>query len=300
MLQWKDVNAAGGIGENEIWTKISQSGMFLFVSTNSKTLLDRESEELMGISLQSLMRPDSRLEVNRALENARSGKQVTVRHEIQSKRGQYLQVVTTFYPEQSPDKGKPTFLIAQTRLVKHTRPSMNPKQSSTSTIDERSMSVTSSKSTPTSWSASPATTVSRSSANSALLDRSSDGATPENNRGGGDDDEENIFEELKTTRSSSWQFELRQMQRTNKRFVEELNGLLAIRKKRKRRNGADQIEKECANCHTRVTPEWRRGPSGKRDLCNSCGLRYAKLVCSITPPPSFFFPFLQRDIPIQA
>jgi GATA zinc finger len=33
--------------------------------------------------------------------------------------------------------------------------------------------------------------------------------------------------------------------------------------------------KDCANCHTRVTPKWRRGPSGRRDLCNSCGLRWA-------------------------
>jgi hypothetical protein len=73
-------------------------------------------------------------------------------------------------------------------------------------------------------------------------------------------------------------FELRKIQRTNKRLVEELTALLASRKKRKRRKGVDQLEKDCANCHTRVTPEWRRGPSGKRDLCNSCGLRYAKLI----------------------
>jgi hypothetical protein len=36
--------------------------------------------------------------------------------------------------------------------------------------------------------------------------------------------------------------------------------------------------RDCANCHTRNTPEWRRGPSGQRDLCNSCGLRWAKQV----------------------
>ena len=90
--------------------------------------------------------------------------------------------------------------------------------------------------------------------------------------------EDNMFEELKTTRSTSWQFELRQMQRTNKKLVEELNQLVASKKKRKRRKGVDQLERDCANCHTKVTPEWRRGPSGKRDLCNSCGLRFAKLV----------------------
>jgi hypothetical protein len=92
--------------------------------------------------------------------------------------------------------------------------------------------------------------------------------------------EDNIFDELKTTRSTSWQFELRQMEKQNRLLAEELQGLLTRRKKRKRRKGLGQMEKDCANCHTRVTPEWRRGPSGNRDLCNSCGLRWAKQVGS--------------------
>ncbi|KAF9266787.1 GATA-domain-containing protein [Marasmius fiardii PR-910] len=31
----------------------------------------------------------------------------------------------------------------------------------------------------------------------------------------------------------------------------------------------------CANCNATSSPEWRRGPSGNKDLCNACGLRYA-------------------------
>lgn len=34
----------------------------------------------------------------------------------------------------------------------------------------------------------------------------------------------------------------------------------------------------CASCGTEKSPEWRRGPSGKKDLCNACGLRYARAV----------------------
>ena len=90
--------------------------------------------------------------------------------------------------------------------------------------------------------------------------------------------EENVFDELKTTRSTSWQFELRQMEKRNRLLAEEMQSLLSAKKKRKRRKGAGQSQKDCANCHTRVTPEWRRGPSGNRDLCNSCGLRWAKQV----------------------
>ncbi|KAJ3227797.1 hypothetical protein HK099_000051 [Clydaea vesicula] len=34
----------------------------------------------------------------------------------------------------------------------------------------------------------------------------------------------------------------------------------------------------CHSCHTKDTPEWRRGPDGARTLCNACGLHFAKLM----------------------
>ncbi|CAO3598748.1 unnamed protein product [Absidia cylindrospora] len=34
--------------------------------------------------------------------------------------------------------------------------------------------------------------------------------------------------------------------------------------------------KSCESCHTTHSPEWRRGPSGHRTLCNACGLRYSR------------------------
>lgn len=37
-------------------------------------------------------------------------------------------------------------------------------------------------------------------------------------------------------------------------------------------------EKKCENCQTNASPEWRRGPSGHKTLCNACGLRYARSV----------------------
>ncbi|TCD60860.1 hypothetical protein EIP91_009393 [Steccherinum ochraceum] len=33
---------------------------------------------------------------------------------------------------------------------------------------------------------------------------------------------------------------------------------------------------KCASCKVTHSPEWRKGPSGKKDLCNACGLRYAR------------------------
>ncbi|WFD30329.1 hypothetical protein MSPP1_001347 [Malassezia sp. CBS 17886] len=34
--------------------------------------------------------------------------------------------------------------------------------------------------------------------------------------------------------------------------------------------------KKCASCGKSNSPEWRRGPSGHKTLCNACGLRYAR------------------------
>eukprot|EP01137_Pigoraptor_chileana_P036006 Opistho-2@30887 len=35
-------------------------------------------------------------------------------------------------------------------------------------------------------------------------------------------------------------------------------------------------QKQCANCQSTRTPQWRRGPDGEMSLCNACGLRYFK------------------------
>lgn len=61
-------------------------------------------------------------------------------------------------------------------------------------------------------------------------------------------------------------------------MAEEVQSDSAARGKHKRRKEAGRLQKECANCHTRTTPEWRRGPSGNRDLCNTCGLQWARKV----------------------
>ncbi len=116
------VTAGGGIGDSELWTKMSTSGMFLFVSSNSRALLDRSPVELMGTSIQAMMRSDSKKEFSRVLELARTGtKATTFKHEMQNRRGQVLQAQTTIYPGDAEEGSKPTFLVAQTRFVKMSR-----------------------------------------------------------------------------------------------------------------------------------------------------------------------------------
>ena len=263
-----DVMTNGGFGESELWTKMSTSGMFLFISSNVRSLLDRQPEDLIGTSAQALMRQESKLEFGQKLEMARSGVKTTLKHDVENKRGQTLQAQTTIYPGDATEGQKPTFLVAQTRLLKLSRH----KSSTTSSapIEAKSTSPTSSSGTPVQNAANPnINSITTQAGGSGLLIGNQHEALAS---------EDNVFDELKTTRSTSWQFELRQMEKRNRLLAEELQGLLSSKKKRKRRNGPGNTQKDCANCHTRVTPEWRRGPSGNRDLCNSCGLRWAKEV----------------------
>ncbi|KAK4990889.1 hypothetical protein LTR50_002257 [Elasticomyces elasticus] len=293
-LSKHDIITSGGIGENELWTKMSTSGMFLFVSSNVRQLLDRQPEELVGVSIQSMMRPDSKVEFGRVLEMSRTGKKASVKHEMINKRGQVLQAFTTLYPGDAMEGQKPTFVVAQTRLVKHARgsqarPPLQPKGDHCGSSESAA-----SNTATTGYQASMANSSAGGAASPLSMSRyvTTDGAATtyagQNGLVLGHQDnslasEDNVFDELKTTRSSSWQFELRQMERRNRLLAEEVQSLLVSKKKRKRRKGAGQQQKDCANCHTRVTPEWRRGPSGQRDLCNSCGLRWAKLNGRVSP-----------------
>jgi PAS domain S-box-containing protein len=284
------VTAGGGIGDSELWTKMSTSGMFLFVSSNSRALLDRSPIDLVGTSIQAMMRSDSQKEFGRVLELARAGtKATTFKHEMQNRRGQVLQAQTTIYPGDAEEGSKPTFLVAQTRFVKMSRSTLLTSRTSIAPSPRTDQASGGSASSSTNMSANnstgqqpasrPPKTPQPSQSQSNTYDMTQPGtALCIGNQDEALASEDNIFDELKTTRSTSWQFELRQMEKQNRILNEELQGLLSRRKKRKRRKGFGQMEKDCANCHTRVTPEWRRGPSGRRDLCNSCGLRWAKQV----------------------
>lgn len=275
-----EILSVGGFRESELWTKMSTSGMFLFVSSNVRSLLDRQPDDLVGTSAQALMRADSKLEFGRSLELARTGVRATFKHDVQNKRGQTLQARTTIYPGDACEGQKPTFLVAQTRLLKPPRNLNRQAAIISPKADQKQTSPASSAGGISGGNKTPQST------GGDLHGTDGDGVTTQAGGSGlliGNQhealaSEENVFDELKTTRSTSWQFELRQMEKRNRLLAEELQILLSSKKKRKRRNGAGHLQKDCANCHKRVTPEWRRGPSGNRDLCNSCGLRWAKEV----------------------
>ncbi|TID13956.1 white collar [Venturia nashicola] len=282
----------GGIGDNEMWAKMSTTGMFLYISSTVRSLLDRQPEDLIGTNIQSLMRQDSKEEFGRILRVALTGQNTSVRHEITNKRGQVLQAFTWIYPGDATEGHKPTFLLAQIRLIRYQRGGGH-KGGSISKGDRASNSLFS---TPSrlQGSGTPMSTATTGTADTTKYRTPQDHPVSRAGHSGlllGNQHEslasdENVFDELKTTRSTSWQFELRQMERRNRVLAEEVQSLIASKKKRKRRRGAGALQKDCANCHTKHTPEWRRGPSGQRDLCNSCGLRWAKQNGRVSPRDS--------------
>ena len=239
-----------------------------------QTLLDRSPDELVGTSLQALMGDGSRAQFVRVLDKARAGEQITYTHDILHKSGLAMQAQTRLYPGDAIAGRKPIFLVAQTRLLKTApRPvaAMTTFQSDLRPMGSTSL-YTADESSAQDGLLNPGSSVSSAYSQPSMMEpligTQDSSPTPE----------DNLFDELEPTHCTSWQFELRQMEKNNRLLSEELASLLSNRKKRKRRKSSVNSQRNCANCHTRVTPEWRRGPSGLRDLCNSCGLRWAKQV----------------------
>ncbi|KAI1385303.1 uncharacterized protein F4822DRAFT_340771 [Hypoxylon trugodes] len=281
-LSRRELESNGGIGDSELWTKLSTSGMFLFVSANVRSLLDLQPESLVGTSIQELMRKESRAEFGRSIEKARRGRIVTCKHEVQNRRGQVLQAHTIMYPGDASEGQKPTFLLAQTKLVKASSRATGP---AVSTLSGRQGSAAHSSNDPKTMTGFAVLQGGHmpDEQRTGVLSAAAGGSMAPGNQDRALASDDNIFDELKTTRCTSWQYELRQMEKVNRVLAEELHGLLSNKKKRKRRKGVGNFVRDCANCHTRNTPEWRRGPSGQRDLCNSCGLRWAKQTGRVSP-----------------
>ncbi|KAK4124138.1 hypothetical protein N657DRAFT_633284 [Parathielavia appendiculata] len=312
-LSRRDVDAhTNGIGGSagdgsEVWSKISGSGMFLFVSSSVKALLELEPAELKGRSMQALMRQEARSEFGRMVEKARKGGGVVAfRHEVMHKRGQYVPAVTVLYPgDGARSGGRSSFLIAQTRLTKGAggRVIAAPGKGHGQHVGGGGGTILGTMERVPDQDAvnHPMNGVVATGKLTASKATYPDSAPGEESPSGGDEQEEqeeesedDIFAELRTTRCTSWQYELRQMEKMNRLLAEELSQLMVNKKKRKRRKGGGTAGggngsaggagvKDCANCHKRDTPEWRRGPSGNRDLCNSCGLRWAKQTGKVSP-----------------
>jgi pre-rRNA-processing protein SRD1 len=277
------------LAENDIWAKVSLSGVILFITTKVKPVLGRSPDDLIGKGLQEIMQPETggTATITQALEAASggqgpgmasvmgSGKETdeppSFKHQMWHRKGHALSAHTTLYTGDAAKGTKPSFLVAQIRFARSFPPS-----DGTSAAEDKSFATLTVVDTvpPQQYGAFGQ----RMPELSNLLDLN---GLPTGNRSSSSfADSATFFTELNPTRGSSWQIELRELEKQNRALADELQHLVARRRKRKRKHGAMAVEKICAMCNTKNTPEWRRGPSGNRDLCNSCGLRWAKQIRS--------------------
>lgn len=82
---------------------------------------------------------------------------------------------------------------------------------------------------------------------------------------------------LGPTRALSWTAERSALVAQNKELAQEIQRMLAARRREKRRRPPPSVEGHaCTFCKAKSSPEWRRGPGGPRELCNPCGIKWAK------------------------
>ncbi|ORX82533.1 hypothetical protein K493DRAFT_91526 [Basidiobolus meristosporus CBS 931.73] len=109
------IETCGGFNDKEFWCKLYLDGMILFVTKACEDVLGHPPSELEGTSLYQLVRSDRTTALTRAFQQAEQGITVKLAHNIQNKKGQYINVITTFYPGSTSIGGKPTFILSQTR-----------------------------------------------------------------------------------------------------------------------------------------------------------------------------------------
>ena len=295
------LGSSAALAENDAWAKVSLSGVILFVTTKVKPVLGRSPDELIGKGLQEIMKPETggTATITQALEAAcggqgagmatvtGSGKETdeppSFKHQMWHKKGHVISAHTTLYTGDAREGIKPTFLVAQIRFARSFPPSATAVSaagdSSLATLTGTARNTTLTVNDPVN---DPVPPQQYGALGQRMPDLSNlvglDGLPTGNRRISPSADPVTFFTELNPTRGSSWQIELRELEKRNRTLTDELQRLLARRRKRKRKQGAMAVEKLCAMCNTKNTPEWRRGPSGNRDLCNSCGLRWAKQI----------------------
>ena len=282
------------LANNDMWAKVTLSGIILFVTSRVKIFTGFDPDDLIGKDIHELMFALKPNAIAEALEAAAKGQRIefgekkcsnrindrsSFRHRMCHKDGHNLSAHTTLYVGEINHSNRPSFLVAHTRFAESRLSLAAPiaaykKQEigcvpSISRMSNPNFQHLNS-SAPVASLDQKASEISSAAGISDFSSRYRSSLSPEANA--------NLFSEWNFAHGRSWQTELRDLKIQNNALSNELHCLLEQRKERKRKQTAISLEKLCAVCNTKSTPEWRRGPSGNRDLCNRCGLRWKKLV----------------------
>lgn len=283
-MSWNELRRSGGLGDNEFWTKLSPEGMVLSSTSSVQNVLGFMQADMVGTSLFQLVKPEAVTELRSALMQCKAGAAVTVRHQLKSRRG-FVQVVTRFYPrrvdpmeddipvdDDTENCGpRHVSIIAQINEVSSEERKdkgsffhQAPAYQGTGESPMSEISMTSGKSSKSGL---------NQSSNFKALSHPSLVA-------------DNVFDELDTTRCTSWQYELHQLENLNKKLREEKEFLINLKRKRAEfqsaspasRGGfqlASPVPRSCVQCRTTDIKSWMSGPNGHATLCEDCGSRWA-------------------------
>ncbi|KAL0087163.1 GATA-type zinc finger transcription factor [Phycomyces blakesleeanus] len=240
-LPRKELMQYGGAGVgSEFWVKASLSGLYLHVSGTSEDVVGYSSDFLVGASIFRYVLDKEVHEITRALASVKKGEICNLEHTMQNNKGQYVSVVSTFYPGDGSSGNKaPEFALIQIRAKD----------------------------------AAVLAAIKSAADDVAMSDMTEEEVA------------ENMFSELETVRGTSWQYELHQLEVANQKLREQLENLSNPKRrkqKKKKASSAPDVQKMCAQCQSKDSPEWRKGPNGPKELCNACGLRYAKSISAKT------------------
>lgn len=209
-LSWDSVAKNGGLAEREFWARVSYQGLILHATSGIYDLLGQSPDDVVGQSLFSLIpggdngHPQSidsspaavmAAAIRSAIHGETRNGATTIRHKMIQKFGGVIDVMTVFYtarqPSHDPDGNSDASPMSIT--------------SSLSLCGVRSVSLVVQVKMFQSSSGNPTSIAALTNARPIVHAASS-----------------NVFEELETTRGTSWQYELHQLRLLNRRLKEDI------------------------------------------------------------------------------
>ncbi|KAJ9098958.1 hypothetical protein QFC19_006182 [Naganishia cerealis] len=210
MLKWKTIDDHGGLGECEFWANISFDGLFLWASGTSDQVIGVKSEELVGRSIYAFLAGGkngppqanghpSALSIQKALAQAGQGLPkkgaTSIRHQLVAVDGRTREVTSIFYAAGYPAKSAGT--------VSPPTPDSSDSEGSTDSTSSHLLAEVK-------------------PSHILLQIKMSGPQWPRSTNPLANSPNENVFEEMDTTRGTSWQYEIHQLRIANRKLNEEV------------------------------------------------------------------------------
>jgi PAS domain S-box-containing protein len=211
-IRWKSIEDHGGLGDCEFWANVSFDGLILWASGTTDLVLGASSEEVVGKSFYGFLpggdngSPEANgspacLAVQKAIAQAAQGLPkkgaVSVRHQLRGSNGRMVEVTSTFYAAGHP--GKTTGALSSAVAT--------PDSSDSEASADSSRSKVSTAVRPS---------------HIMLQVKMSGPQWPRRQNPLINSLKENVFEEMDTTRGTSWQYEIHQLRIANRKLNDEV------------------------------------------------------------------------------